>query len=186
MKIKTLETNLVYENAFVRVWDDDVEFPSGKRGTYFRTRWTAPYGVLAAPTDGQDVLLAQVHRYGAPAPSWEFPKGFGEAGGAPETCAARELREETGLTAQRLTPLFTAGLDFPEHVFAADVADLSEATTDYLEASEAMGGFKRVPIFGAAARVDFAALGVSDPLTMAAFYALRDWAAQDEVSVANP
>lgn len=61
----------------------------------------------------EDVLLVK-RRYAPRAGAWCLPAGFMEYGETPEHCAARELREETGLTG-RAASLFGvyAGFDDP-------------------------------------------------------------------------
>ena len=51
--IKTLRARCVYENDYVRVHDDEVEFPSGRRGTYYYQRWKSPHGVAVLPVAGR-------------------------------------------------------------------------------------------------------------------------------------
>jgi ADP-ribose pyrophosphatase len=45
------------------------------------------------------------YRHGVEDFLWEIPAGKLDAGEAPDVCAARELKEETGIVAQRWTPL---------------------------------------------------------------------------------
>lgn len=165
MPIERLAERLVYENAFVRVWDDDVRFPNGETGRYFRTRWTAPWGVAVAATDGEAVLLVETHRYGEPRAAWELPKGFGAHGSTPEADARRELLEETGLAAETLEPLGGVGAGYREHLFLARVPDLSRAHAAGAEREEVFTAYKRAPL-AALADPDFDALGVADALSM--------------------
>jgi len=56
--------------------------------------------------------------------TWEFPGGKIEDGEEPEAAARRELREETGLTANDLEPLIVFVHDYPDrrlrfHAFVA-------------------------------------------------------------------
>jgi ADP-ribose pyrophosphatase len=57
-------------------------------------------------TDPQVLLLRQF-RYAAGGPIWEVPAGVLEPGETPESCARRELLEETGAVAERLEHLTT-------------------------------------------------------------------------------
>lgn len=79
---------------------------------------------LAIPVENDRVLVARratgVHLGGA----WEFPGGKLGAGEDPAAAARRELREETGLAAERLEPLLVTDHAYPDvalrfHVFTA-------------------------------------------------------------------
>jgi ADP-ribose pyrophosphatase len=70
------------------------------------------------------VLLLRQFRYAAGGPIWEVPAGVLEPGETPETCARRELLEETGAVAERvehLTTIFTTPgfTDERIHLFVA-------------------------------------------------------------------
>ncbi|HHI78606.1 MAG TPA: NUDIX domain-containing protein [Planctomycetes bacterium] len=53
-------------------------------------------------------LLLKNARHG----SWGFPKGHAEAGESPETCARREIREETGMEITHFLPGFKEVLHY--------------------------------------------------------------------------
>jgi ADP-ribose pyrophosphatase len=85
------------------------------------------------------VLLLRQYRYAADGFIWEIPAGVLEPGEAPEDCARRELKEETGATAghlERLTTVFTTPgfTDEKIHLFLA--SGLSVAGEQRLEADE--------------------------------------------------
>ena len=60
--------------------------------------------IVPLDESGQVTLIHQF-RYAAGGYIWEIPAGILKPGEAPHACAARELREEVGLTAAELTPL---------------------------------------------------------------------------------
>lgn len=65
-----------------------------------------PGGSAVVALDGQDVLFVQQYRPAVDDVLLELPAGRSEPGETPVETAARELREETGYTAGRITFLF--------------------------------------------------------------------------------
>jgi len=98
-------TREVYANPWIRVREDDVLRPDGSPGIYgvieLRTRCL---GAVPLLQDGTTVLVGQ-HRYTLGEWTWEVPQGGGAFDADPLVEVGRELREETGLTAQRWSPL---------------------------------------------------------------------------------
>jgi len=139
--IVTVEEHLVYENAWVSVYDDAVRFPGGSSGTYYYSRWKAPYGVAIVPVLGERVLLLRNYRYSEKAWSIEIPQGFGSENSTPEEDAARELLEETGLTATSLTPLMRLGVTYATHVFIARIDPSASPNPSGAEATESIDDF---------------------------------------------
>jgi 8-oxo-dGTP pyrophosphatase MutT (NUDIX family) len=107
---KTRSSRLVYDNAWIRVREDEVLRPDGLPGIYgvvhFKNR---AVGVLPVDDQGRIWLVGQ-YRYPLQAYSWEIPEGGSPDTESPEATARRELREETGLTAGRLELIATAHL----------------------------------------------------------------------------
>jgi ADP-ribose pyrophosphatase len=65
-----------------------------------------PGASAVVPFLGPDrVLLLHQYRFAAGGPIWEIPAGKRDPGEDPETCARRELAEETGFRAERWTTL---------------------------------------------------------------------------------
>jgi ADP-ribose pyrophosphatase len=90
---------------------DRVRFPDGSVGELEMIRHpgaSAIVPVLSEP-GGSDpqLLLIRQYRYAAERFVYEIPAGRLEAGEAPEACAHRELREETGCTAAGMEHVFT-------------------------------------------------------------------------------
>lgn len=101
----TLSSNPIFENNWIALSDDKVINPSGQGGTYGVVRFkNRAVGVI--PYDNGFVWLVGQTRYALGAYSWEIPEGGCPAHESLEDCAHRELLEETGLIAGRLTPLF--------------------------------------------------------------------------------
>lgn len=171
--IRTVEQRLVYENGYVRVFDDRVVFPDGHEGTYYHSRWKAPYGVGVVPVADKQILLVRSFRYSEGAYSLEIPRGFGAAARTPREQALIELREETGLEAAALEELFSLGDDYRTHVYIAQIADRSRLSLSGQEPTEAIAGFEWIPIAGLDA-TSLAARGIHDAITMASLLAARD------------
>ena len=72
----------------------------------------SPDIALIVPVEGNRLHLVEQYRHPVAARRWEFPCGTADEGldTDAESVAARELREETGLAAGRLTRLGTLDL----------------------------------------------------------------------------
>ncbi len=63
--------------------------------------------LLESPEGETKVILVKQYRYAADGYVYEVPAGRLDEGEAPEACAHRELKEETGYTAKAMIPLTT-------------------------------------------------------------------------------
>ena len=109
--------------------DDVWRLPTGVEKTYPILHVGLTVGVVPF-VDAERVLLVRQFRHLARADSWELPGGGGLPGETPEAAAQRELREEGGYRAGRLTFLTrflpsAAYLDETAHCFIGEelVAD---------------------------------------------------------------
>lgn len=97
----------VYKGRIVDLGIEDVTLPNGAHVALEVIRHPGASAVAAVDDAGAVVLIRQ-YRHAAGGYVWELPAGvLDQAGEPPEACAARELREETGLVARELTALGT-------------------------------------------------------------------------------
>ena len=103
--VETLESRQVYANRWMRIREDTVRRPDGSTGVYGVV--DTPDIALVIPADRNGFHLVEQYRHPIAGRSWEFPSGSTDPQQDVDVAesAARELREETGLEAGRLTPL---------------------------------------------------------------------------------
>ncbi len=98
---KCISRQIVYQNPWITVYEDQVQLPNGH---------TTPYGVVTPTTNfvgivpflnPETVILVRQYRYVLGETTWEIPSGGMEKNEQPEAAAQRELREEVGYRADR-------------------------------------------------------------------------------------
>jgi ADP-ribose pyrophosphatase len=101
----------VYSGRVISVDVDRVRFPDGTEGELEMVRHPGASAVVPFLSDpgGEDpqILLIKQYRYAAEGFLYEIPAGRLDPGEAPEACALRELREETGCTARSVEHMYT-------------------------------------------------------------------------------
>lgn len=109
-----LDSRRVYAGKVLNVDVDRVRFPDGSTGELEMVRHSGASAVLPFLSDpaGDDpqVLLIKQYRYAAEKYLYEVPAGRLDEGEDPADCARRELREETGCSAEkveRMTTMYT-------------------------------------------------------------------------------
>ena len=138
MTIKTISSREVYRNPWTSVREDVIERANGQRGIYGVIDKDPACIVVAldVTTQGEFVYLIEQFRYTVGGRHWEFPQGGWElAQVVPEDLARGELREETGLTAERMTQLGTLQIAYgvmnqKHYVFLAEGLAMGEADPD--------------------------------------------------------
>jgi 8-oxo-dGTP pyrophosphatase MutT (NUDIX family) len=103
---KTVSTRPVYQNRWLSLREDLVELPNGRTTIYGVVSCGECVGVLPF-LDPDTVLLVRQYRYVAGRATWEMPTGGVHVGESVEMAAQRELAEETGCRAARLTHVST-------------------------------------------------------------------------------
>ena len=97
----------VYRGRIVDLGIERVTLPNGVEVELEIIRHPGAAAVVAVDAEGRVTLIRQF-RHAAGGYIWELPAGvLDHPGESPEACAGRELLEETGLRAARLTPLTT-------------------------------------------------------------------------------
>jgi ADP-ribose pyrophosphatase len=84
-----------------------LNLPNGTRAERELVVHPGSVALLPLLDDGRQVVLIRNDRIGLDRVLWEIPAGTLEPGEDPDTCAARELREETGYIAGQIRKLTT-------------------------------------------------------------------------------
>ncbi len=121
---RTLESKPIYANKWLSLREDLVEMPDGRTTMYGVVTTGECVGVLPF-VDADTVLLIRQYRYVARRVTWEMPTGGVHAGESLEAAAQRELAEEIGHRAGRLSPLCTyhtskSVIDETAHLYLAE------------------------------------------------------------------
>ncbi len=102
-KEKLLKRTPVFEGRMLHIYNDDVEIHGNKT---WREVVLHPGAAAVIPvTDDGCVLFVRQYRYAVAEALLEIPAGKLDKGEDPDTCAARELTEETGFTTDHLVKL---------------------------------------------------------------------------------
>ena len=138
MAIRTISSREVYRNPWTRVREDVIERANGERGIYGVID-KDPASIIVpldATPAGEFVYLIEQFRYTVGARHWELPQGGWErADVVPEELARGELREETGLTAERMSQLGLLQIAYgvmnqKHHVFLAEGLRMGDPDPD--------------------------------------------------------
>jgi len=133
--VERLSSREVYRNRWMTLREDRIRLADGSEGIYGVV--SKPDFALVIPRENDSFYLVEQFRYPVGGRFREFPQGTWETrpDATPEMVAAGELREETGLTAGRMTylgDLYVAYgfLDQKMHVFLAEELTKGEAAPE--------------------------------------------------------
>lgn len=135
-----LESEIIFRGKVFEIQVDKIKYNSGNTAPREVVLHNGGAVVLAETVSGRIILIKQF-RYPFKKELWELPAGKLENGEDPIYCAERELKEETGYSAKRITKLgsiFTSpGFCSEElHIFFAE--GLSEGEHAREEGEEGM------------------------------------------------
>jgi ADP-ribose pyrophosphatase len=104
MLFEVLKSQTVYQGRAFNVRRDEVRLPGGRLARLDIV--DHPGAVTLVPVDdGGRILFVRQFRYAVQEDLLELPAGTLEQGESPEVCALREVREETGMSADQLMKL---------------------------------------------------------------------------------
>ncbi|MEQ8344624.1 MAG: NUDIX hydrolase [Sneathiellaceae bacterium] len=145
----------LYRDPWLAVHRHEVLNPVGRPHCY-TTVHLVKFGIGVLPVDGNGCTrLVGQYRFPLRRYSWEIPEGGGDRDGAPQDGAARELREETGLTAASWLPILDVDMSnglSDERAFGFIAWDLSEGEAEP-EESEVLAQ-RHVPLAELYAMID--------------------------------
>ncbi|MFM9838912.1 MAG: NUDIX domain-containing protein [Cyclobacteriaceae bacterium] len=107
---KTISTEDIYENPWIKLEHHQVINPAGGKGIYGKVHFKNKAIGIVALDENKNTWLVGQHRYTLNEWSWEIPEGGGPIGTDPLESAKRELKEETGLTANKWTQIIRTHL----------------------------------------------------------------------------
>ena len=131
---KILSSRIVYKGDHIQVREDSVIEPAGHECTREIVVHPGAVCIVARPTP-KDVILIRQYRHASGQELLEIPAGTLHIGEDPRECAIRELEEEAGYLASRMTqrarfwttPGFTTELMY---LYEADTLTKTQAHPD--------------------------------------------------------
>lgn len=133
---KTKKINPIYENPWIKVEHHDIINPAGNDGIYGKVHFkNRAMGIIPIDNEGNTWLIGQF-RYALDEYSWEIPMGGGPIDVDLLESAKRELKEETGLSAEKWTEIMkihtsNSVTDEVGYVYLAE--DLIQGETEFDE-----------------------------------------------------
>ena len=124
-------SKIVYKNPWIEVREDRVIRPNGKEGLFGIVSGASGASIVAL-TKNKEVFLVKEFHYATNTNNYELPSGAIDENETPLETAKRELKEETGLTADKWTDLgfinpLTVVLNSPNYMFLAEELSEGEA-----------------------------------------------------------
>lgn len=136
---KTLSSEIKYDNPWIKVIEDQTINPSGAQSIYGKVLFKNIALAILALDEEQNTWLVGQWRYTLNEYSWELPMGGGLLNNDRLESAQRELREETGITAnqwEEIIKIHTSNCVTDEVGYGYIARDLSFGPTDFDETED--------------------------------------------------
>jgi ADP-ribose pyrophosphatase len=101
---KTIEVNKIYDGKIIQLEVQTVKLCNEKIAKREIIRHKGGVGIIAI-TENKEIIMVRQFRKPYDEELLEIPAGKIDLGEAPEVCAVRELKEETGFTADKVSYL---------------------------------------------------------------------------------
>ena len=140
------EKHQILHTAVFDVESRRMRSATGITGDYVAIK--APDWVVTLAEDGDDFIMVRQWRFGCSQITTEFPAGLVEPGESPAECSRRELLEETGYKAGKITVLGECSPNtalFANRITVCLAQDLVPTGVQHLDADEVIS-YLRVPI----------------------------------------
>lgn len=164
----TVSQQQIYENAWISLEEHQVINPAGGKGIYGKVHFkNKAIGIVPLDEHGNTWLVGQ-YRYTLNEYSWEIPEGGGPFEIPILESAKRELKEETGITANKwlqIMRVHTSNSATDEEAFLFLAEDLTFGKNE-LEETEADLVVKKIPLQEVLQMV--LSGGITDALSIAA------------------
>lgn len=102
---ETISSRVIFEHPRLVLAEDRVLLPGGQEVDYLRFEGAADYATIIPRRDDGRLLLLTEHAYPVNQALLQFPEGVQDGAETPEAAANRELAEEAGLQAGKLTEI---------------------------------------------------------------------------------
>ena len=135
----TLSAEEKYENPWIKVTEYKVINPGGGKGIYGKVHFkNSAIGIVPVDKELNTWLVGQF-RFTLNEWSWEIPEGGGPPGQSELDAARRELKEETGLTAEKWSKILkfhtsNSVTDEVGYIFMAEELTSGESLLEETEA----------------------------------------------------
>jgi 8-oxo-dGTP pyrophosphatase MutT (NUDIX family) len=144
---KPQSSKQIYDNPWLSLHEDKVINPGGGISHYGKINFkNLAIGIIPLDENNNTWLVGQ-YRYVPDCYSWEIPMGGGPVNTDPLISARRELKEETGLTADswhELMKLHTSNSVTDEIGLVYVARDLTQGETEFEEAEDLL--IQKVPL----------------------------------------
>lgn len=151
-----IDSKQAFNGEIFKIFVDHVRLPGGQVVEREVLAHAGAVGIVPVTADN-NIILVEQYRHAARRRLWEIPAGKLDGGEKPLDCAARELREETGAIAGKITKLaeFYNSPGYSNerfHLYLAEVEAIGEPQPDGDEESDL--GLMTLPLPDALKKVD--------------------------------